>query len=76
MLTIFGSIAVGVMFGAYWLEARSRWFVLIFAVACAATATYSALADVYPIAVVESLWALVALQRFVRRSRLEAKRLN
>ena len=73
MLTIFGSFAVGIMFMSYWLKSRSRWFVLIFAGACAATATYSALADVYPITVIESLWALVAVQRFIRRSRLEAR---
>lgn len=71
MLTIFGSIAVAIMFLSYWLESRSRWFVLIFAGACAATSVYSALAGVYPITVIEALWALVALQRFVLRSRLE-----
>ena len=72
MLTIFGSIAVAIMFISYSLEARSRWFVLLFAGACAATALYSALASVYPIMVIESLWALVALQRFAERSRREA----
>ncbi len=69
MLTLFGSVAVGVMFGAYWLEPRSRWFVLIFAGASAATAVYSGLAAVYPIMAIEALWALVAFRRFVTRSR-------
>lgn len=69
MLTIFGSIAVSVMFISYWLEARSRWFVLLFAGGCIATAIYSALSGVYPITVIEALWAMVALQRFSRRSR-------
>ncbi len=72
MLTIFGSVAVTIMFLSYWLEPRSRWFVLIFACACAATALYSALAGVYPIMIVEALWALVALQRFSQRARREA----
>ena len=72
MLTIFGSIAVTTMFLSYWLEPRSRWFVLVFAGGCTATAAYSALAGVYPITAVEALWALVALQRFARRSRREA----
>lgn len=72
MLTLFGSIAVTMMFLSYWLEARSRWYVLSFAGACGATAAYSALAGVYPIMVVETLWALVALQRFTKRSRREA----
>ena len=34
MVTLFGSIAVSVMLAAYWLEPRSRWFVLIFAGGC------------------------------------------
>ena len=72
MLTAFGTIAVGTMFVSYWLERRSRWFVLTFAVASAATALYSGLAAVYPITVVEALWAAVALRRFIARSRTEA----
>jgi hypothetical protein len=71
MLTVLGSIAVGVMFVAYWLEPRSRWFVLAFAMGSAATALYSGLAAVYPITVIETAWALVALRRFVERARAE-----
>ena len=72
MLTLFGSIAVSIMFLSYWLEPRSKWFVLIFAGGSAATSAYSALAQVYPITVIEALWALVAIQRFLRRYREEA----
>ena len=72
MLTAFGSVAVGIMFASYWLEPRSRWFVLVFAIASGATAVYSGLAVVYPIMVIEALWAIVALGRFVARSRAEA----
>ena len=72
MLTLFGSIAVSIMFLSYWQESRSRWYVLVFALGCGATAFYSALAGVWPITIVEGLWALVALQRFVRRTRQEA----
>jgi len=72
MLTLFGSIAVAVMFLSYWLESRSRWYVLVFAGACAATSGYSALAGVYPITVIEALWSVVAFLRFSKRSRLEA----
>jgi hypothetical protein len=66
MLTVFGSIAVGIMFLAWWLEPRSRWYILIFAGGSAATALYSGLAEVYPIMVIESLWTVVALWRFAR----------
>ena len=66
MLTVFGSTAVGIMFLSYWLEPRSTWFILVFSGGCAATSLYSALAGIYPVAVIEALWALVALQRFFR----------
>lgn len=72
MLTLFGTIAVGIMFVSYWLEPRSKWYVLIFAGGSAATSLYSGLAQVYPITGVEALWALVAVQRFVKRYRTEA----
>ena len=72
MLTLFGSVAVAIMFFSYWFEPRSKWFVLIFAGACVATSAYSALAGVYPITVIEALWSIVAFQRFSRRSRHEA----
>ena len=68
MLTVFGTVAVGVMFGSYWMEPRSRWFVLLFAAGSAATSAYSGLVEAYPITVIEALWALVAVRRFVRRS--------
>jgi hypothetical protein len=55
------------MFLAYWLESRSKWMVLVFAGGSAATAAYSALSAVYPITVIEGLWALVAVQRFWKR---------
>lgn len=72
MLTMFGSIAVTIMFLAYWLEPRSKWMVLIFAGGSALTSFYSALVGAYPITAIEALWALVALQRFWRRHRQES----
>ena len=72
MLTVFGSVAVAIMFLSYWMESRTKWMVLLFALACAATALYSGLEEVYPITVIEGLWALVALQRFLKRHRREA----
>ena len=72
MLTIFGSVAVAIMFLSYWFESRSKWYVLVFAVASAATSVYSGLVAAYPITVIEALWSAVALQRFVRRYRGEA----
>lgn len=71
MITLFGSIAVAIMMLSYWLEPRSKWFVLVFAVSSAATSAYSGLVQAYPITVIEALWALIALQRFFRRHRQE-----
>ncbi len=76
MLTLFGSVAVAIMFLSYWMEARSKWMVLLFALASAATAVYSGLAAVYPITAIEGLWALVALQRFLKRHRRESAHLG
>jgi len=44
---------------------------LVFAAASTATAVYSALAGVYPITVIEAVWSLVTLRRFVLRYRVE-----
>ena len=75
MLTVFGSAAVSIMMLSYALEARSRWFVLVFAGASAATAVYSGLADVYPITVVEAIWSAVAFRRYFVRRRTERSRI-
>jgi hypothetical protein len=37
MTTLFGSVAVGTMLASYWLEPRSRWFILSFSLGCVAT---------------------------------------
>ncbi len=71
MLTVFGSLAVGIMFLAYWREGSSKWMVLVFAAASAATSVYSGLVEAYPITVIEGLWSVVALQRFYKRARQE-----
>lgn len=68
MLTIFGAIAVSIMAGAYCLEDRSRWYTLLFSGASLATAIYTGLAGVYPIMVIEAIWSLIALRRFMTRA--------
>ena len=71
MLTVFGVIAVTIMFLTYWAEERTKWLVLAFAIGSGLTSLYSGLAGVYPITVIEALWALVALRRFLQRHRRE-----
>ena len=71
MLTLFGSIAVSIMMLSYSLESRSKWYVLVFAGASAATSIYSGLAEVYPITVIEAIWSVIAFRRFATRHRVE-----
>jgi hypothetical protein len=69
MLTVFGALAVTVMMTCYALEARSSWFSLVFAGACAASSTYGWLAGTWPFGVVEALWSVIAFQRWRRQRR-------
>ena len=66
-LTLFGAAAVTVMMLSYALDERSAWWVLVFAVACAAASTYGWLAGTWPFGVVEGVWALVAIRRWYQR---------
>ena len=63
-LTAFGLFAVTAMLVCYALEARSRWFILAFAVSCALGSTYGFLQGVWPFGLVEAVWTLVALRRW------------
>ena len=67
MLTLVGRNAVSIMFRPYWLEQRSKW--MVFAVGSGLTSIYSGFAGAYPITAIEALWAIAALQRFVKRHR-------
>jgi hypothetical protein len=63
-LTIFGLFAVTAMLVCYALEARSRWFVLGFAAACALGSIYGFLQGAWPFGLVEAVWSFVALRRW------------
>jgi hypothetical protein len=65
-LTLFGLFAVTAMLVFYALEARSPWFILAFAVACALGSAYGFLQGAWPFGVVEAVWALVAARRWWR----------
>jgi hypothetical protein len=73
VLSLFGLAAVTVMLVAYALEARSPWFVLMFAVGCAAGSAYGFLQGAWPFGVVEAVWTVVALRRW-RAAMTSAKR--
>lgn len=63
-LTLFGLFAVSAMLVAYALEARSHWWTLTFAGACALGSTYGFLQGAWPFGLVEAIWSLVALRRW------------
>ena len=65
-LTAFGLFACTAMLVCYWLEARSHWFVLLFALACALGSAYGFLQGAWPFGLVEATWSLVALDRWRR----------
>jgi hypothetical protein len=65
-LTLFGLFAVTLMLVTYALEARSAWYILAFAVACALGSAYGFLQGAWPFGLVEAIWALVALRRWLQ----------
>ena len=64
-LTAFGLFAVTAMLVTYALEAHSPWFILAFAGSCALGSTYGFLQGAWPFGLVEAIWVLVALRRFI-----------
>jgi hypothetical protein len=72
-LTVYGAVAVSVMMVSYALEQRSARWVLVFALACAASSAYGWLAGTWPFGVVEAVWALVALRRWNGRRQERAE---
>lgn len=66
MLTAFGVVSLTFMMTMYALERRHRRFVLAFAAGCALSSAYGFLAGAWPFGVIEALWCLLAIRRFVR----------
>ena len=65
MLTIYGIAALTFMMLMYALERRGRRFVLAFAVGCALSSAYGFLSGAWPFGVVEAIWALIAVRRYL-----------
>ncbi|MFY9912811.1 MAG: hypothetical protein WCF22_11550 [Candidatus Sulfotelmatobacter sp.] len=65
-LNFFGLFAVTAMLICYALEARSRWFILAFAGACALGSVYGFLQGAWPFGIVEAIWCLVAVRKWVQ----------
>jgi len=65
-LSIFGLFAVSAMLVCYSLEKRSNWFNLGFAAACALGAAYGFLQGAWPFGIVESVWSVVAVRKWLQ----------
>ena len=72
MLTLFGLFAVSAMLICYALEDRSHWFIVAFALACLLASLYGFLQGAWPFGVIELIWSLVAVRRWMRVRRLKA----
>jgi hypothetical protein len=67
-VTVFGVVAVTFMMIMYALESRHRGLVLAFALGCAMSSSYGFIAGVWPFGVVEAIWTVVAIRRYVTRA--------
>ena len=64
-IELFGAAAVGCMALFYALEERSPSFILLFVLACLAASAYAVLIRSWPFAVIEFVWAGLALRRWL-----------
>ena len=71
-VTIYGVCALTFMMAMYALEARGRCFVLAFAFGCALSSSYGFLSGAWPFGVVEGIWTVVALRRYLLAGRPSA----
>ena len=71
-LSAFGLFAVTSMLLTYALEERSHWFILAFAGSCAMGSTYGFLQGAWPFGLVEGVWTLVAVRRWVVERRRQS----
>ena len=63
--TIYGVCALTFMMGMYALEKRGRRFIAAFALGCVLSSVYGFLGGTWPFGLVEAIWALVALRRYL-----------
>ena len=70
MVEWLGIFAVMSMVLSYALEDRHPIFILIFSLSCTLAAFYAFLIASYPFLIAEGIWALIALRRWIMRSKL------
>lgn len=65
MLTLYGVAVITFMMVMYALEGRGARFVLAFAAGCALSSSYGFLSGAWPFGVVEGIWSVIALRRYL-----------
>jgi hypothetical protein len=68
-VTIYGVAALSFMLAMYTLEHRHRRYVAAFAFGCALSSSYGFLSGAWPFGIVEAIWTVIALRRFLNTPR-------
>jgi hypothetical protein len=66
-VTVYGVAALTFMMVMYWLEHRGPVFILGFALGCLLSSIYGFLVGAWPFGVLEAIWCLIAVRRYVTR---------
>jgi hypothetical protein len=64
-LTIYGVSVLTFMMVMYAFEQRDRRFIMAFALGCALSSSYGFLSGAWPFGVVEAIWCVIAVHRYV-----------
>lgn len=67
-ITIYGVCAVTFMIVMYALESRGRKFIALFSLGCLLSSVYGFLAGAWPFGLIEIIWSVVAIQRYLYHS--------
>jgi hypothetical protein len=67
-LAAFGLLSVTAMLVFYALEDRNPAYILAFAGACILASIYGFMQGAWPFGVIEAIWALIAVQRWRKRT--------
>ena len=69
LITLYGVAALTFMMLMYALEHRGRGFVAAFALGCALSSVYGFLSGAWPFGVVEGIWSIIAIRRYLSTRR-------
>jgi hypothetical protein len=69
MLTLYGVVVLTFMMLMYAFEHRGPNFVAAFACGCALSSSYGFLSGAWPFGIVEGIWSVIAVRRFISLQR-------